>query len=171
MNRLSPLPPSRAAVLAPLYGVYNFQLEMDEAVLLFPCGMLAFYYLSKVGLGKCLGSLWSGTTSRLSASFGSSKRLVAPAVARNSGAPDFDDANGLSGFDCLSTEEESIRQVAGPPPRPSAPSRIHAHPLVWPILAMPRPAAPPRRPAPPQRATSAATASSRSAGRTWSAAR
>ena len=132
-----PSPASRAALLAPLYGVYNLQLEMDEAVLLFPCGMLAFYYLSKVCLGKCFASLWSGTASRLSGSFGSSKRLVAP------------DVNGLSGFDGLSAEEESIRQVARRPPRPLPPSRIYAPTRVaHPGDAPPRPAAPPPRPAP-----------------------
>ena len=131
-----PSPASRAALLAPLYGVYNLQLEMDEAVLLFPCGMLAFYYLSKVCLGKCFASLWSGTASRLSGSFGSSKRLVAP------------DVNGLSGFDGLSAEEESIRQVARRPPRPLPPSRIYAPTRVaHPGDAPPRPAAPPPRPA------------------------
>ena len=31
------------------------RLELDEVVMLFPCGMLAFYYLSKVGLAH-LGS-------------------------------------------------------------------------------------------------------------------
>jgi hypothetical protein len=141
-----PSPASRAALLAPLYGVYNLQLEMDEAVLLFPCGMLAFYYLSKVCLGKCFASLWSGTASRLSGSFGSSKRLVAP------------DVNGLSGFDGLSAEEESIRQVARRPPRPLPPSRIYAPTRVaHPGDAPPRPAAPPpRRPAaPPRRAKEA----------------
>jgi hypothetical protein len=133
-----PSPASRAALLAPLYGVYNLQLEMDEAVLLFPCGMLAFYYLSKVCLGKCFASLWSGTASRLSGSFGSSKRLVAP------------DVNGLSGFDGLSAEEESIRQVARRPPRPLPPSRIYAPTRVaHPGDAPPRPAAPPPRPAAP----------------------
>ena len=143
-------PPSRAALLAPLYGVYNLQLEMDEAVLLFPCGLLAFYFLSKVCLGKCFGYLWSGTTRRLSASFGSAKAgRVAPAKARNGGAPDSDGADGLAGFDGLSAEEDSIRQVAaGPPPRPSPPSRIHAPTRVaHPGDALPRYA--PRCPAPP----------------------
>ena len=143
-------PPSRAALLAPLYGVYNLQLEMDEAVLLFPCGLLAFYFLSKVCLGKCFGYLWSGTTRRLSASFGSAKAgRVVPAKARNGGEPDSDEADGLAGFDGLSAEEDSIRQVAaGPPPRPSPPSRIHAPTRVaHPGDALPRYA--PRRPAPP----------------------
>jgi hypothetical protein len=84
------------------------------------------------------------------------------------------DVNGLSGFDGLSAEEESIRQVARRPPRPLPPSRIYAptrvaHPGDAPprrpaappprrpaAPPPPRPAPPPRRPAaPPRRAKEA----------------
>ena len=122
---------TRTALLAPLYGVSRLEIEMDEAVLLFPCGMLPVYCLSKICLGKCFGCLWSETATRLSASFGSGKWLVAPAAddgprkARNGGAPgfgrgrradrfnDLSNTNGLSDFDGLSMEEDAVRQVAG----------------------------------------------------------
>ena len=57
-------PPSRAALLLPLYGLYNLRLELDEVVMLFPCGMLAFYYLSKVTLTLTLTLMPSTTSPR-----------------------------------------------------------------------------------------------------------
>lgn len=113
------------AVLAPIVGYYGkLGLDMDEAVMMFPCGLLPVYCVCKVALTRMFSCMWNdvvlGIGDRLSG-YGSMKNLAAISPAKNGGSlgrngtvPDFGkhgkyiETNVEHGS--LSAAEEAVRQ-------------------------------------------------------------